>query len=66
MKNLAEIRKSRGVSQHELAAMVGMTAATISRLERGCTDARIGTAVKLASALDIKVELLIKEKEETL
>ena len=61
MKNLAEIRKNRGMTQHALAWKTGLTVPTISRLEQERTGTRIGTAVKLAKALDVNVDTLIDE-----
>jgi transcriptional regulator with XRE-family HTH domain len=48
-----QIRKARGISQAEIAEMVGVTQATISKLENldpGCT---IGKYVEYAAALGV-------------
>jgi len=59
MKHLAEIRKSRGISQNALAVKAGLTVTTISRLEHEHTGARVDTAVKIAKVLNVSVESLI-------
>ena len=61
MKNLAEIRKLRGITQNALAVKAGLTVTTISRLEHEHTGARFDTAVKIAKALNVNVEALIDE-----
>ena len=58
---MAVIRKKRGMTQHALALKTGLTQPTISRLEHEYTGARIGTAVKIAKALDVNVDALIGE-----
>ena len=65
MKNLAEIRKSRGFSQNALAVKAGLTVTTISRLEHEHTGARIETAVRIAKVLNVNVEELISEDYKT-
>jgi len=64
MKNLAEIREIRGMSQSALARKTGLTVTTIWRLEREYTNARIDTALKLAKALDVNIAALIGERND--
>ena len=59
MKNLGNIRKSKGISQHALAVKAGVTVTTISRLEHGHNDSRTNTAFRIARALDVSVESLL-------
>ena len=61
LSGLRTLRQRRLLTQAELAARIGMTRASIGRLETGATKARISTARKLAAALDANIEELIGE-----
>ncbi|MDE5641306.1 MAG: helix-turn-helix transcriptional regulator [Bifidobacterium castoris] len=55
--SLAEIRKSKGLSQRQLAEVSGVNASRIADIERGRRDIRkasFATAVRLADALKLK------------
>jgi transcriptional regulator with XRE-family HTH domain len=56
---VAERRQQRGLSQRELAELVGTTQSAIARLERGGRPPRIDTLLRIADALecDLVVEL---------
>ena len=51
--NLARIRELRGLTQRDLAEMIGMNAATIQRAEVGAPSAKLETYKKCAKALNI-------------
>jgi transcriptional regulator with XRE-family HTH domain len=53
-------RKERGLSQSDLAALVGTTQSAIARLESGGRPPRIDTLLRIANALDadLHIELL--------
>lgn len=53
---LKEIRKRRGLSQTELANLVGLKQTTISQYENGSRKPDLATAVKMASSLDIPLD----------
>ncbi|HXY86706.1 MAG TPA: helix-turn-helix transcriptional regulator [Gaiellaceae bacterium] len=57
--DVAERRQQRGLSQRELAELVGTTQSAIARLERGGRPPRIDTLLRIADALDcdLSVEL---------
>jgi len=57
--DVAERRQQRGLSQRELAELVGTTQSAIARLERGGRPPRIDTLLRIADALDcdLAVEL---------
>jgi predicted transcriptional regulator len=57
---VTERRAAMGLSQRELAELVGTTQSAIARLERGGRPPRIDTLLKIADALecDLVVELL--------
>lgn len=56
---VAERRNQKGLSQRELAELVGTTQSAIARLERGGRPPRIDTLLNIADALecDLRVEL---------
>jgi transcriptional regulator with XRE-family HTH domain len=60
---VAARRKGRGLSQAELAALVGTTQSAIARLESGGRPPRIDTLLRIANALDadLHIELLDRE-----
>jgi transcriptional regulator with XRE-family HTH domain len=49
---VAERRQEMGLSQRELAELVGTTQSAIARLERGGRPPRIDTLLRIAEALD--------------
>jgi transcriptional regulator with XRE-family HTH domain len=49
---VAERRQEKGLSQRELAELVGTTQSAIARLERGGRPPRIDTLLRIADALD--------------
>jgi putative transcriptional regulator len=54
--NLKELRKEKGISQQELADMVGVSRNTISSLETGQYEPTAKLALILSIALDKKFE----------
>ena len=56
--NLAEVRKGKGLSQSELAKMVGVSRNTISSIETGQFNPTAKLALILCIALDKKFEEL--------
>ena len=56
-------RKERGLSQADLAELVGTTQSAIARLESGGRPPRIDTLLRIANALDadLHIELLGRE-----
>ena len=59
---VAQRRAERGLSQRELAELVGTTQSAIARLERGGRPPRIDTLLNIADALDcdLRVDLVPK------
>lgn len=59
--NIKKFSKKNGVSKSELVRRTGLDYHTIAKIERGVTpDPRVHTVVKIASALGITVEELVK------
>ena len=63
--SMRRIRKSRGISQTELANRVGMRQPAITRLENGHHVPTWRTLEKIASALDAKIEVDVIASDET-
>jgi transcriptional regulator with XRE-family HTH domain len=59
-KRVAEVRKSRGVTQQELAESVGMSVVTIAYIETGKRWVRLGTLSRIASSLKVEAQDLLK------
>jgi transcriptional regulator with XRE-family HTH domain len=60
VRRLKELRRLRALSQQELAEESGVGRATISRIERGETGAHGRTLRRLAGALGVGVEELVR------
>lgn len=56
---LAEIRKSRGLSQQRLSALSGVHRVTIARFETGKISPTLATVKKLAAALGVKISDIV-------
>lgn len=54
-KRLKQIREERGLTQNQLAELVGVEPITISNIEVGRNAARFTTIEKLSKALRVKV-----------
>lgn len=60
-KNIRKLRELKGISQDRLSKMADISLNTIAKLELDNTqNPTIETLQKIASALDVKVEDLIK------
>lgn len=59
-KRVSEVRKSRGVTQQELAENIGMSVVAIAYIETGKRWARLGTLNKIANSLKVSVADLFK------
>jgi DNA-binding XRE family transcriptional regulator len=62
---LAERRAARGLSQRELANLVGTTQSAIARLESGGRPPRIDTLLRIADALDCDLHVTLTPREDT-
>ena len=59
---LREVRQSRGLSQKELGELAGCSSGTVFRLENQLRGAYPGTVRKLATALGVAPEELVRGK----
>jgi transcriptional regulator with XRE-family HTH domain len=60
---VADRRKERGLSQADLAALVGTTQSAIARLESGGRPPRIDTLLRIANALDADLQIELRDRE---
>lgn len=59
-KRVATVRKSKGVTQQQLAESTGMSVVAIAYIETGKRWARLGTLSKIAKSLKIDIQELFK------
>jgi predicted transcriptional regulator len=59
-EKVAERRQEVGLSQRELAELVGTTQSAIARLERGGRPPRIDTLLRIADALECELVVDLK------
>jgi HTH-type transcriptional regulator, competence development regulator len=59
-KRIAEVRKSKGITQNQLAERVNMSVVTIAYIETGKRWVRLSTLDKIARALKVPVAELFK------
>tara|TARA_R110000737_G_C14503509_1_gene472376 strand:+ start:391 stop:702 length:312 start_codon:yes stop_codon:yes gene_type:complete len=64
MNNVAKIRKSKNLSQAELADLAGVEQPTISKLERGNESVTLRTIQAVANALQVPLSDLFLERSE--
>jgi transcriptional regulator with XRE-family HTH domain len=60
---VADRRKERGLSQADLAKLVGTTQSAIARLESGGRPPRIDTLLRIANALDADLHIALLDRE---
>ncbi len=53
---IVKLRKAKGISQSDLAELVNVSDATISRLERGVSTPSIQTLEKISHALNVRLK----------
>lgn len=59
-KNLKRIRTEKGISQGDIVRSLGMDRAFISNIENGKTNPTLATIAKLAKAIGVSVDELLK------
>ena len=58
---LREARRTKGLSQRQLAERVGITQAQISRIEKALVDPRLSTIVELGRSLELELMLVPRQ-----
>lgn len=61
-QNLKQIRNERNLSINELAEMCGLSKSMLSQIERGGGNPTLGTLWKIANALSLPFDALVKRK----
>ena len=59
-KHIAHVRKSKGLTQKQLAEQVGISVVAIAYIETGKRWARLGTLNKIAKSLKVDIQELFK------
>jgi DNA-binding XRE family transcriptional regulator len=65
LPRLRELRRSRGLSQRALAELAGLSVGTVYRLENGLRGAYPSSVSRLASALGVSTQELVRERRRT-
>ncbi len=65
-KRLTDTRKQKGLSQDDLATLIGTKGPAIGRYERGATKPTIEVASKLADALGVSLDYLVGKVDTAL
>lgn len=60
---IRQLRKKKGWSQDELAAICGLHRSHVGKIERGETNVRLSTLMVIAENLDASVEQLLAAAE---
>jgi XRE family transcriptional regulator, regulator of sulfur utilization len=58
--NIRELREERKLTQGDICRATGMDRAYVSRVESGMTNPTISNLEKIAKALDVSPDLLLK------
>lgn len=61
IRQLRETRKNKGMTQSELARLVGLPQSHISDIEQGKIDLRISTLIQMARILDHEIMLVPRQ-----
>ena len=61
---LSALRRSRGLSQTEIAARMGTSQSALARLESGQADVRVSTLARYASALDADIGFTVRDRRK--
>lgn len=64
-RNIQQIREARGMSQQQLAKLAGIPRATWANLESGEANPTLAVLVKVANALQVRLEELIEPPRRT-
>ncbi|MGZ4121829.1 MAG: helix-turn-helix domain-containing protein [Tumebacillaceae bacterium] len=61
---IAAQRNKLGLTQRQLAEKAGIKQSALARFESGAVQPRIGTVLKIAKALNLKLTISLTEEEE--
>lgn len=60
-QRIAAVRKTKGITQEDLAALAGISPTHMSVIERGVKMPNLGTFVSIANALDVSADALLQD-----
>lgn len=60
-KKLKKIREEKKISLNSFSFENGLTSATLSRIENGLVDAKFITVLKIATALEVPLDQILKD-----
>jgi len=63
-ENLRLVRKEKGITQEELATLIGLTRTSVTNMESGKQDTPISTMVKITRALGCDIIDLFPNSKE--
>ena len=64
-RNVARLRREKGLTQEEVAARSGFSQQYLSSLERGCRNPTVITLFELAQALEVSHVALVMPDQES-
>jgi transcriptional regulator with XRE-family HTH domain len=64
-RNIQELRETRGLTQQQIAKVAGIPRATWANLESGAANPTLAVLVKVAQALQVRLEELIEPPRRT-
>lgn len=64
-ERIKELMREQGITNKELAEAAGVTEPMISYIIRGLRDTTVGTLVRIANRLGVKVDELVKGQKNT-
>lgn len=64
VKQYTEFRKSKNLTQEELAQSMGIKRPNISRFEKGQCNPTLDLLVKMAESMDLELEITLVDKKE--
>ncbi len=59
MKNLKQLRKHKGISQKQLAKIIGVSIQTVFNWENGFFEPNISDLIKLADVFNVTIDYLV-------
>lgn len=62
-RNVQQLREYRNITQEELAEKAGLSRVLIGQIERGETNARLGTLMSIADALNCYLDITYSPAE---
>ncbi|AWB45000.1 DNA-binding protein [Paenibacillus sp. CAA11] len=62
-RNLAKLRKSRGLSLDQTAELTGVSKAMLAQIEKGKSNPTVSTLWKIANGLQVSFSLFMKEEK---